>query len=377
MDEYLKRNHKKFKDKKYYLIKPNHSSFKNKIIQFSLNSINTILINSINSSTSLGIINITNNLSNNNTNGLINNNSYLNSINDCIDYKLKGNIYKIPHNNFINLYPNIKKILSKKSRKELKIIKFDKEIFEYQTKTPTKKTSKNIYFNLMKNNNINIKIYSNDNNKEYYSGDEKFRRSKEKSEEISNQYKFKNINNNNYYIYRNSITINSNSLKDKYCKYINDVNPIKETNKKKISPNAEYFINKTNDNSKERQNINKNTKNINTSNKNYVYKFSENKPKKLIILKKTKDNKITNLLKNKTKNINRNLNLDLNNSSSKYNFIPYNIINNNRNTNIQKYKDEYHKTTGNISYNKNKKIIYINNNIINILNDLNKVIIGV
>ena len=103
-------------------------------------------------------MNITNNIFNNNTNGLINNNSYLNSINDCIDYKLKGNIYKIPHNNFINLYPNIKNVLSKKSRKELKIIKFDKEIFEYQAKTPTKKPSKIIYFNLMKNNNKNIII---------------------------------------------------------------------------------------------------------------------------------------------------------------------------------------------------------------------------
>ena len=215
MDEYLKRNKKKFKDKNYYLIKPNHSSFKNKIIQFSLNSINTILINSINSSTSLGIINITNNLSNNNTNGLINNNSYLNSINDCIDYKLKGNIYKMPHNNFVNLYPNIKNVLSKKYRKELKILKFNKERFEYQTKTPIKKPSKNISFNLMKNININIVINSNDK-KEFYNSDDKFRHSKEKSEEIFNQYKFKNINtNNNYCIYGNSITISLLNYKHK------------------------------------------------------------------------------------------------------------------------------------------------------------------
>ena len=108
MDEYLKHHHhKKFKEKKYCIKTSNqsinNSSLKNNILQFSFNAINTILINNLNSSISPGILNLTNNIPKNNTNKIMNSNAYINSINDCIDYKLKGNIYKISHNEFLNM----------------------------------------------------------------------------------------------------------------------------------------------------------------------------------------------------------------------------------------------------------------------------------
>ena len=371
MDEYLKHNHKKFKRKKYYLNKSNHFSFKNNILQFSLNAINSILINNINSSISPGIINVVNNIQNNNNNKIKNNNSYFNSINDCIDYKLKGNIYKISHNDFLNLYPNIENIISKKSlrtKKELKILKFDKQILVSQAKTPTKKISKNFYFNLMKNNNINININNNGDNRDKLNSDDKYRHSKKISEEISNKYNLKaNNNKKQYYIYRTFTTINSNS-KEKYLECINNINPIKKTYKKKISPNIKYTMNEINvgnkGGSKEKQNINKNSKNINIVNKKYVYKIVDSKPKILNVDKKNKGKKLTNLLKNKTKNIYKkaNFNLDLNNLSSKYNSLPYNNKNINRNPYIRPNEKESPKTTRNINHNKNEKLLDTNIN---------------
>ena len=371
MDEYLKHHHhKKFKEKKYCIKTSNqsinNSSLKNNILQFGFNAINSILINNLNSSISPGILNLTNTIPKNNTNKIMNSNAYINSINDCIDYKLKGNIYKISHNEFLNLYPNIENLTSKKalkSKKELKILKFDKEILNIQAKTPTKKISKNFYFNLMKNNNININI-NNNNNRADYNSDDNYRNSKKNSDRLSKEYKFKKINNKNLYIYRTCTTINSKTnSKEKYNNHLNDINHIKKTYAKKISP-GKYIINKTdikyNDNSKEKK---KNNKNINMINKKFVYKVVDNKPKKLIIYKKNKDNKVKNLLKNKNNNIKINLNLDLNNLSSKYNSLPYNNINNNKNIHIQKKENESPKTTRNIDYNNNKKLLYINNNI--------------
>ncbi len=155
MEEYLKYNLQKVKNKKNIAKRKNKLSYKNNIIQFSLNAINNILINNLNSSTTLGMLNITNNLIAKNKNQTTNTNSYINSINDCLDYKIKGNIYKPSESFFFDLYPKIDNIVKTKKRqkKELKILKFDKEILVSQAKTPTKKISKQFCFDIIDNNN--------------------------------------------------------------------------------------------------------------------------------------------------------------------------------------------------------------------------------
>ena len=124
MDDYLKYNHKKIKDKKYILKRikqrQNNLSLKHNILQFSLNAINNILINNINDSVSLGMLNISNYNILKNEKQIINNSVYINSINDCIDYKLKGNIYKTSQKDFFNLYPNIENIFTNKIVKSKK-----------------------------------------------------------------------------------------------------------------------------------------------------------------------------------------------------------------------------------------------------------------
>ena len=376
MDEYFNYNNKKFKDKKYYSKRPSHYqsniSYNNNILQFSLNAINSIIVKTLNSSIGLGMINITNNIPKN-KNQIINNNVYMNSINDCIDNKLKGNIHKTSQEELLYLYPNIENIITNISKKELKILKFDKEKLISQAKTPTKKSFKNFYFNLMKNNNININITNNENFEDY-GGKDNFRHSHKNSADISNEYKLKKIKNNNYYIYRTYTTINSKEKNND--KYINDINTDRNSYKKKISPNKKYIINKNKinykDSIKEKQNININispTNNI--TNKKFVYKIADNKTKKLIIYKKNKDKiNITNISKPKkysnNNNLKTNLNYDIKNISSKYNSLPYNNKNDSKNNiqnNLQNNENISPRTTRNINYNKNKKILYLNNNI--------------
>ena len=186
MDEYFYYNNKKFKDKKFHSKRPSHYqnnfSYKTNILQFSLNAINSILVKTLNSSINLGMINIISNIPKN-KNQIINSNVYMNSINDCIDNKLKGNIHKTSHEELLYLYPNIENIIANKSKKDLKILTFDKEKLISQAKTPTKKSSKNFYFNLMKNNNININITNNENFEDYDSK-HNFRHSHKNSADI-------------------------------------------------------------------------------------------------------------------------------------------------------------------------------------------------
>ena len=370
MDEYFNYNNNKFKDKKFHSKRTvhhqNNYSYKNNILQFSLNAINNILVKTLNSSITLGMINITNNIPKN-KNQINNNNLYINSINDCIDNKLKGNIYKTSREELLYLYPNIENIISNKSKKELKILQFNKEKLISQAKTPTKKISKNYYFNLMKNKNININITNNENIEDYNNKDN-YRHSHKNSADIANENKFKKIQKNNYYIYRTSTTINSKEKNNN--KYINNININRNTYKKKISLNEKYLINKTNINNKElfkeKQKHNVSGSPTNNTNKKYVYKIVNNKTKKLIVYKKNKDKiNITNISKPKkdnNSNLKTNLNFDLKNIASKYNSLPYNNRNNSKN-NIVNNENISPRTTRNINYNKNKKILYLNNNI--------------
>ena len=403
MEEYLKYNlqkNKKYKTERKNK-KKNKDSYKNNIIQFSINAINSILINNLNSSTTLGMLNIANNFNDKNKNQIINSNSYINSINDCIDYKIKGNIYKPPEEIFLNLYPKADIIINKKQKqkKELKILKFDKEILVSQAKTPTKKISKQFCFDIMDNTNnnncrhtyINTNIYHNNfspNN-------------------MLNEYKTKKINKNrNFYIYRTSTTINSKEKNYSQHNSSNNSNSGSNKNtivnskrnrfntyKKKISPDKKYIINRTNANSREnsieKQKFNINNKNINNQriknnniNKNkLIYKTIDNNiPKRIIIYNKNKikdKTKITNSLKNKiinNKNNNMNkykTNLNINKRQSKFNSLIDNNINNNNQPGIMKNYDNISinsnnspKTERNTIYN-NKYVLNLNNNKIN------------
>jgi len=366
MDNYSKYNHKKSKIKNYYSDKANKKKiypfYNNNILQFSINAINNILLNNLNSSITLGIINIINNIPINNKQ-IANNNIYLNSINDCVDYKIKGNIYKTPKEELIYLYPNIDNIIRNKSlkqKKELKILKFDKEILSSQVKTPTKKISKNFYFNLMKNNNINININNNEDYNENYTH---FTHSQNNSDNIPNDNYAKND-----FIYKVNKTNNSNITNNiQYNNNINNNNNNIKINTyiKKKSPNKKYIISKTNLNTKENSiekkninmNMNMNNNHKNNLNKKHPYKTLDKQPKKLIIYTKNKDkSKIINSLKSKnTINYKQTkLNLDLNNISS----------NCNNNYYTQNNKKESPKTARNINinYNQNKKILSLNKN---------------
>ena len=282
----------------------------NNILQFSLNAINNILINNLNSSVSLGLLNITNE-NNNFFPKELNNTQYINSLYDSIDYKIRGNIYKQNKNIFLNNYPNLIPLLKNKScnnknKREIKIMKFDKEIINIKNKTPTKKLDKHYYLNIMKSNKVNS---------------DKYRHVKNNSENIDNNIdtdkdnvdnldiKKPKINNNfdKYTIYRTCTTINSND-KNKQIYQSNNVMPNNtKTYKKKISPKKNYIINKTTVNSKEKnikdnQNNNNGTKNQISFKNKYIYKViktTNNSPKKLIILNKNQENQ----LKNQTKEI--------------------------------------------------------------------------
>ena len=162
MEEYFKYNPKKFKNRnnqsQLTTHKIKYTSYKDNVLQFSLNAINNILINNLNSTINIGMLNITNNNLQKNKNQIMNKNLYINSLNDCIDYKIKGNIYKISQDNFFDLYPNMSDLITNnlsKNKKELKILKFDREMLVPQTKTPTKEVSKHFYFNLMNYNKNN------------------------------------------------------------------------------------------------------------------------------------------------------------------------------------------------------------------------------
>ena len=319
-------------------------------------------MNNLNSSITLGMINIINNIPLNNKQ-ITNNNIYLNSINDCIDYKIKGNIYKTQKEELIYLYPNIENIVRNKSleqKKQLKILKFDKEILSQRAKTPTKIKSKNFYFNLMKNNNINININNNEDYAENYTHST---HSPNNSDNLSNDNTQCTKNN---YVKNDFISIdniNNNSNIKNNSQYNNNINNNIKRNTyiKKKSPNKKYIINKTTLNNIEKKNININVNvNMNNNQKNnlnkkYTYKILDKQPKKIIIYSKNKDkSKIINSIKSKN-TINykqNNLNLDLNNISSNYNNNYY----------TQNNKKETPKTARNknINYIQNKKKISIN-----------------
>ena len=369
------------KNRKYQTERTNQkkikSSYKNNIIQFSLKTINSILINNLNSSITLGLQNITNNfIQNNNNNQIINNNIYINSINDCIDYKIKGNIYKSPKEDFFNFYPKMENLMRTKPKKELKIIKFDKEILTSKAKTPTKKISKQFCFDT-----IGATTNYDDNMKENnYKNIRHSQRKSNVSSNESNKYKTKRIyNSKNYYIYRTCATINS---KEKNNNQHSNSNSNRNTYKKKVSHDKKYIIHRANANSKENSlekqkintkiNNNPNQKFINNLNKKFIYKTIENNiPKRIIIYNKHNNNKdkskITNSLKNKNINnyIKTDLNLDINKLSSKYNSL---ALGYNNQTNI-KYYDNNSLNSNNKSPNTNRNIHY-NKNIMH-LNDIN------
>ena len=247
MEEYYKYNSKNYKNKnnqsQLSAQKTKYTSYKDNVLQFSLNAINNILINNLNSTINIGMLNIANNNIHKNKNQTMNKNSYINSLNDCIDYKIKGNIYKISQDNFLHLYPNTSDLITNnlsKHKKELKILKFDREILSPQTKTPTKEVPQHFYFNLMKNKSINYDETSNNI---------QIKNSKKTSSNLEIEQKTKKINNNNNNcMYRISTTINSKEKSKNIDK--NDKN-IRNTYKKKISPVKKYIISKTNVNSKE------------------------------------------------------------------------------------------------------------------------------
>ena len=355
MEEYFKYNPKKHKNKNNQSQlsnqKTKYTSYKDNVFQFSLNAINNILINNLNSTINIGMLNITSNNINKNNDQIMNKNLYINSLNDCIDYKIKGNIYKVSQDNFLHLYPNMNDLITNnipKHKKELKILKFDREILAPQTKTPTKEVPQHFYFNLMKNNNTNY--YEMNNNIQ-------IKNSKKTSSNLDIEQKTKKINNNNNNcMYRISTTVNSKE------KNKNIVKNIRNTYKKKISPVKKYIISKTNVNSKEnsverqKQNIIKNSKNNspNSLKKELNYKTINNKPRKLIIYTKNKEKEKSKIIHSiKNNNIHKYIrtDLDLYNKSQSNNSSPKN--NNNKNINLNNIEPP--KTERNINYNENNK----------------------
>ena len=357
MEEYFKYNPKKNKNKynqsQLSNQKTKYTSYKDNVLQFSLNAINNILINNLNSTINIGMLNITSNNINKNNDQIMNKNLYINSLNDCIDYKIKGNIYKVSQDNFLHLYPNMNDLITNnipKHKKELKILKFDREILAPQTKTPTKEVPQHFYFNLMKNNNTNY--YEMNNNIQ-------IKNSKKTSSNLDIEQKTKkinNYNNNNNCIYRISTTVNSKEKNKNIAKNI------RNTYKKKISPVKKYIISKTNVNSKEnsverqKQNIIKNSKNNspNSLKKELNYKTINNKPRKLIIYTKNKEKEKSKIIHSiKNNNIHKYIrtDLDLYNKSQSNNSSPKN--NNNKNINLNNIEPP--KTERNINYNENNK----------------------
>lgn len=371
MEEYLNYNIKKINKKhKSRRTSPRkiNSSFKNNILQFSLNAINDILINNLNSSINLGMINITNNNIPKKKNQIMNNNLYINSIYDSIDYKIKGNIYKTSKENFFYLYPNMENIIRNKSSKkrEIKILKFNKEILTPQNKTPVKEGTQHFYFNLIKNNNHNDSIPNNT--------PDNFRHSQKNNYIGDLDHKDRKMNNKTYYIYRTSTTINSKE------KNKDNINSNSNTYLKKISPIKKYSLNRTNiiskENNIENQNkyINKYPKRIspNINKKKYLIKIIGNMPKKKIIYSKNKNTEKTKIVDSKRNNnahndLKNEENYELYNKSPNYNSLTYtNDIKktNIKNRNVIKIQNNNYKSPKiekNFEFSKNKNILYINN----------------
>ena len=367
MEEYYKYNSKNYKNKnnqsQLSAQKTKYTSYKDNVLQFSLNAINSILINNLNSTINIGMLNIANNNMNKNNNQTMNKNLYINSLNDCIDYKIKGNIYKISQDNFLHLYPNTSDLITNnlsKHKKELKILKFDREILSPQTKTPTKEVPQHFYFNLMKSKNTNYDEMSNNI---------QIKNSKKTSSNLEIEQKTKKINNNNNNcMYRISTTINS---KEKSKNIDKDVKKIRNTYKKKISPVKKYIISKTNVNSKEnsiekkKQSIIRNSKHNspNSFKKEIAYKTINNKPRKLIIFTKNKDKekekpKIIHSIKNNNIHKYIRTDIDLDKKSQSNNSSPKS--NNNKNINYNNIEPP--KTDRNIKYNENKNRLLLNPN---------------
>ena len=359
--------HNNMRAKKSRKLSPNKKkSFinNNNILQFSLNAINSILINNLNSSVSLGFLNLTNNEF---FPKKLNNNLYINSLYDSIDYKIRGNIYKQDKYMFMNNFPNLSGILrnnSYKNRNEIKIMKFDKEIINIKNKTPIKKLNKNYYLNLMRSNKDNSNKY-----KHYKNNSENIDNNIDDENDENFDIKKSKINNNydKYTIYRQCATINS---KDKSRQIYQNNNLNINTYIKKISPNKMYIINKTTTNSKEKNIRENQTKLIEPKNKivfknKFIYKdikTEANSPKKLIILN---NKKIENIIKNKNKEITNNKpNLIIQNKLPKQikheHFQSYNI---------NSYKP-IPKTERNTYYNINNNSI-INNSANNKVNNTN------
>ena len=359
--------HNNMRAKKSRKLSPNKKkSFinNNNILQFSLNSINNILINNLNSSVSLGFLNLTNNEF---FPKKLNNNLYINSLYDSIDYKIRGNIYKQDKYTFMNNFPNLSGILrnnSYKNRNEIKIMKFDKEIINIKNKTPIKKLNKNYYLNLMRSNKDNSNKY-----KHYKNNGENIDNNIDDENDENFDIKKSKINNNydKYTIYRQCATINS---KDKSRQIYQNNNLNKNTFIKKISPNKMYIINKTTTNSKEKNIRENQTKLIEPKNKivfknKFIYKdikTEANSPKKLIILN---NKKIENIIKNKNKEITNNKpNLIIQNK------LPKQIKHEHcQSYNINSYKPIL-KTERNTYYNINNNSI-INNSANNKVNNTN------
>ena len=359
--------HNNMRAKKSRKLSPNKKkSFinNNNILQFSLNSINNILINNLNSSVSLGFLNLTNNEF---FPKKLNNNLYINSLYDSIDYKIRGNIYKQDKYMFMNNFPNLSGILrnnSYKNRNEIKIMKFDKEIINIKNKTPIKKLNKNYYLNLMRSNKDNSNKY-----KHYKNNSENIDNNIDDENDENFDIKKSKINNNydKYTIYRQCATINS---KDKSRQIYQNNNLNKNTFIKKISPNKMYIINKTTTNSKEKNIRENQTKLIEPKNKivfknKFIYKdikTEANSPKKLIILN---NKKIENIIKNKNKEITNNKpNLIIQNK------LPKQIKHEHcQSYNINSYKP-ISKTERNTYYNINNNSI-INNSANNKVNNTN------
>ena len=367
MEEYFKYIPKNYKNKnnqsQLSIQKTKNTSYKDNVLQFSLNAINNILINNLNSTINIGMLNIANNNINKNNNQTMNKNLYINSLNDCIDYKIKGNIYKISQDNFLHLYPNTSDLITNnlsKHKKELKILKFDREILAPQTKTPTKEVPQHFYFNLMKSKNTNYDEMSNNI---------QIKNSKKTSSNLEIEQKTKKIiNNNNNCIYKISTTINS---KEKSNNIVKNVKNIRNTYKKKISPVKKYIISKTNVNSKEnsiekkKQSIIRNSKHNspNSFKKEITYKTINNKPRKLIIFTKNKDKekekpKIIHSIKNNNIHKYIRTDIDLYKKSQSNNSSPKS--NNNKNINYNNIEPP--QTDRNIKYNENKNRLLLTPN---------------
>ena len=343
--EYPRDNIKSKKSRKSSPRKNNTHINNNNILQFSLNAINNILINNLNSSVSLGFLNLTNDI---NIPNILNNNTYINSLHDTIDYKIRGNIYK-PDKKIFNNFPNLMPLLINKSckkinRNEIKIMKLDKDIVCSKNKTPIKKVDKRYYLNLMQNNGINLDKYKHyKNNSENIDNNIDINISD--NENINYIKKSKKINNyDKYAIYRTCTTINSKE------KNLNKI-----TYKKKISPNKK--LTQINKKSLKPLELNNNNK-IEFKNK-FVYKIIKNNnninkttyPKKVIIINKNKDKEKNSVLKNK--NINSNIIINNINTPSKHFHSKSNFI--------QSYKPLLKPQKNNYNNNNIKGIVNINN----------------